>query len=82
LFVVHLLIRGHGRRAHRRRLVIANSPSPVIAVAFSSAGCSFICSRDRRQADRAGRRTFGAFGKQLTALLAKILAFQAIILAF
>jgi hypothetical protein len=36
----------------------------------------------RGQADRAGRQTFCGFGKQLTALLAKILAFQAIILAF
>jgi hypothetical protein len=36
----------------------------------------------RGQADRAGRQTFCAFGKQLAALLAKILAFQAIILAF
>jgi hypothetical protein len=67
-------------------LIAADSSSPghrrVIAGAFSSAAGSFICSRDRRQADRAGRRTFRAFGKQLTALLAKILAFQAVILAF
>jgi hypothetical protein len=64
-------------------VVTADSSSPVIIVAFSSAAfVGLFVPAHRRQADRAGRQTFRAFGKQLTALLSKILAFQAIILAF
>jgi hypothetical protein len=57
---------------------MAGSSPPL----FRQRPFSLFVPAHRRQADRVGRRMFRAFGKQLTALLAKILAFQAIILAF
>jgi len=64
------------------RYVKANSLGPWHHRRFFIGGLLVICSPHRRQADRAGRRTFCAFGKQLATLFAKILAIQAIILAF
>jgi hypothetical protein len=65
----------------QRQLVQADTSGPVITV-FSSAAYVFICSPASEAGPQGGAPDFCAFGKQLTALFAKILAFQAIILAF
>jgi hypothetical protein len=49
---------------------------------FFVGGLLVICSLASKAGNRAGPQTFCAFGKQLTALFAKILAIHAIILAF
>ena len=64
-------------------LIAADASSPGHHRRFFVSGlCLFICFRASKAARQGGRQTFRAFGKQLTALLAKILALQAIILAF
>jgi hypothetical protein len=72
--------------ARQGRLVKAHSQGPLSRPRhhrrFFVSGRFVYLFPHRGQADRAGRQTFCAFGKQLAALLAKILAFQAIILAF
>jgi hypothetical protein len=78
-----LLVRGHRRRAHRRRLVIADSHRQSPHRRFFVSGLFvYLFPRIEGRPIGRGRPTFRTFGKQLAALFAKILAFQAIILAF